>query len=187
MIEYEDNGILKNIYLSKLKPFGGKLLFECNFSENDIHRFTQNNFLKDILAAWCKCIVNPVISFYRHEILWNNSNVKVEGNTIMYTNWFSYGIKYFEDVYDTTAKAVYSYRRLSEKYNLPEGDFLKYLTLIHSIPNAWKTNIKNENVNIPKRPSILDQITKSKQTNQYTYTLLMKKKYNQKENRNKSG
>ena len=44
MIESEDNGILKNIYLSKLKPFGGKLLFECNFSENDIHRFTQNIF-----------------------------------------------------------------------------------------------------------------------------------------------
>ena len=94
----------------------------------------------------------------------------------MYTNWFSNGIKYFEDVYDITAKALYSYRRLSEKYNLPEGDFLKYLNLIHSIPNAWKTNIKNEDVNIPKRPSILDQITKSKQTNQYTYKLLMKKK-----------
>ena len=119
MIESGDNGILKNIYLSKLKPFGGKLLFECNFSENDIHRFTQNNFLKDILAAWCKCIENPVISSYRHEILWNNSNVKVEGNTIMYTNWFSNGIKYFEDVYDTTAKALYSYRRLSEKKQPP--------------------------------------------------------------------
>ena len=60
----------------------------------------------------------------------------------MYTNWFSNGIKYFEDVYDTAAKALYSYRRLSEKYNLPEGDFLIYLTLIHSIPNAWKTKIK---------------------------------------------
>ena len=60
MIESEDNRILKNIYLSKLKPFGGKLLFECNFSENDIHRFTQNNFLKDSLAAWCKCTVVPL-------------------------------------------------------------------------------------------------------------------------------
>ena len=46
MIESEDNQILISIYLSKLKPFGGKILFECNFSENDIHRFTQNSFLK---------------------------------------------------------------------------------------------------------------------------------------------
>ena len=89
MIESEDNGILKIIYLSKPKHFGGNLLFACYFSENDIHRFRLNNFLKDILAAWNKCIENPVISSYRHEILWNNSNVKVEGNTIMYTNWFS--------------------------------------------------------------------------------------------------
>ena len=44
MIESEDNGILKSIYLSKLKPFGGKLSSECNFSVNDIHRFTQNSF-----------------------------------------------------------------------------------------------------------------------------------------------
>ena len=53
---------------------------------------------------------------------------------------------------------------------------MKYLTLIHSIPNSWKTNIKTENVDIPKKPSILEQITKSKQTNKYTYKLLMKKK-----------
>ena len=51
MIESEDNGILKNIYLSKLKPFGGKLLFECNLSENDLHRFTQNIFFKRYLGS----------------------------------------------------------------------------------------------------------------------------------------
>ena len=44
MIESEDNGILKSIYLSKLKPLGGKLLFEYNFSENDKHRFLSKTF-----------------------------------------------------------------------------------------------------------------------------------------------
>ena len=103
----------------------------------------------------------------------------------MYTNWFSNRIKYFEVIYDITAKSLYSYRRLCEKYTLPEGDFLKYLTLIHGIPNAWKYNTKNENVNVPKRPYILYQITKSKQTNQYTYKLLMK--LPPEKNKNKSG
>ena len=141
MIESEDNGILKNIYLSKLKHFGGNFYLNVT-SLKTIYIALRKFFLKDILAAWCKCIVNPVISSYRHEILWNNSNVKVEGNTIMYTNWFSNGIKYFEDVYNTTAKALYLYRRLSEKYNLPESDFLKYLTLIHSIPLHGKLILK---------------------------------------------
>ena len=53
---------------------------------------------------------------------------------------------------------------------------MKYVTVIHSIHNSWKTNIKTENVDIPKKPSIFEQITKSKQTNKYTYKLLMKKK-----------
>ena len=77
-----------------------------------------------------------VISSYRHEILWNNSNIKVEGNTIMYLQWYSSGIKYFEDIYDNAAKSLYTFRRLKEKYALPEGDLLKYLTLIQSILNS---------------------------------------------------
>ena len=94
----------------------------------------------------------------------------------MYSQWYSSGIKYFEDIYDNEAKSLYTLRMLREKYAIPEGDFLNYLTLIHSIPNSWKTNIKTENVDIPKKPSILEQITKSNQTNKYTYKLLMKKK-----------
>ena len=70
MIKSEDDGYLKAYILAiNFKPFGEKLLFECNFSENDIHRYTQNNFFQDILAARCKCIEHPVISSKRHEIL----------------------------------------------------------------------------------------------------------------------
>ena len=69
MIESEDDGLFKNLYLSKLNQFGGKLLFESNYSENEIDIFTQNVFLKAILAAWCHCIKHPAISSYRHEIL----------------------------------------------------------------------------------------------------------------------
>ena len=125
--------------------------------ENEIDKFTQNTFLKDILAAWCHCIKHPAINSYRHKILWNNVNIKVEGKTIMYSQWYSSGIKYFEDIYDNAAKSFYTFRRVREKYAIPEGDFLKNLTLIHSIPNSWKTSIKTENVDIPKKPSILEQ------------------------------
>ena len=94
MIESEDDGLLKNLYLNKLNQFGGKLLFENNYSENEIDIFTQNAFLKDILAAWCHCIKHPAINSYRHDILWNNDKIKVEGNTIMYSQWYSCGIKH---------------------------------------------------------------------------------------------
>ena len=44
MIESGDEGLLKNLYLNKLKQLGGKLLFESYYSENGIDTFTQNAF-----------------------------------------------------------------------------------------------------------------------------------------------
>ena len=139
-------------------------MFECNILENDVCRYTQSRFLKDVLLAWCRCKANVVIPSYRHEILWNNSNIKAADKTIMFANWFNNGIKFFKDIYDDVTKKVYPYSKLREiNNNLPEGDFLNYLTLIHNIPNSWKTNIKNENINTPKPTTILSQLIK-KQT-----------------------
>ena len=68
--------------------------------------------------------------------------IKVADNTIMFANWFQNGIKFFKDIYDDVTKNVYPYCKLREiNNNLPEGDFVNYLTLIHNIPNSWKTNI----------------------------------------------
>ena len=82
MIEADNDSILNRMYIYNLRSFGGNLLFECNISENDICKFTQNIFLKDVLSAWCKYTANAVISSYSHEILWNNSHIKAGANAI---------------------------------------------------------------------------------------------------------
>ena len=46
MIESKDDGLLKTLCLNKLKQFGGKLLFESNYSENEIGIFPQNALFK---------------------------------------------------------------------------------------------------------------------------------------------
>ena len=74
MVEAENDAILNRIYIHNLRSFEGNL-FECNILDDDVCRYTQN-FLKDVLLAWCRCKANVVISSYRHEILWNNSNIK---------------------------------------------------------------------------------------------------------------
>ena len=98
--------ILNRIYIHNLQPFGEKLLFQCYILENDVCRYTQNRFLKDVLLAWRRCKANVVIPSYRHEILWENSNIKAADNTIMYANWFHNGIKFFKDKYDDVTKKV---------------------------------------------------------------------------------
>ena len=48
MVEAENDAILNRIYINNLRPFGGKLLFECNILENDVCRYTQNRFLNSL-------------------------------------------------------------------------------------------------------------------------------------------
>ena len=70
-IRSDTNGILNKIYMKKLHPFGGKFLFECNYSENDVDAFAGTNmFLKDVLTSRASCNSKPVILSYRNEILW---------------------------------------------------------------------------------------------------------------------
>ena len=114
MIEADNDAILNKIYINNLSSFGGKLLFECYISEEDICKITQNRLLNDVLLSWCRCKTNVVIQSYRHTFLWNNSNIKAGANTKMFSNWFRNRIKVFKDIYDDPSKKFYSYIRLRE-------------------------------------------------------------------------
>ena len=91
----------------------------------------------------------------------------------MFANWFHNGINVFKYIYDDVTKTVYPYSKLREiNNNLREGDFLNYLTSIHTIPKSGKTKLENENFNSPKPTAILSQLIKFKHTNEYAYKLL---------------
>ena len=76
---------------------------------------------------------------------------------------------YFKDIINETDKTIETFGKLRERYSLSNNDFLKYLTLLHSIQTAWKLKTKNENLNIPIAPTLISQIVKTNQTNQYIY------------------
>ena len=65
----------------------------------------------------------------------------------MYTDWYNKGITYFKDIVNNTDKTIYSFANLKDKFDLTDNNFLKYLSLVHSIPIIWKINIKNEILN----------------------------------------
>ena len=108
--------------------------------------------------------------------MWNNYDIKVGGKTIFYANWYQNGIKFMiRDIYKDTCKHIYPFSRLKEMYNLPESDFLKYISLVNSIPSIWKTRTRNENINIPDTPNLFSQILNQKQINRYIYNYLKNK------------
>ena len=92
----------------------------------------------------------------------------------MYKNLYQAGIKYLKYIYDYTTKKIYSFETLRELYNLPCHDFLKYISLIQSIPNNWKRQLKHENINVPCTSTILNQLLYVRQTNKFISIILIK-------------
>ena len=171
-----ETSMLSQIYLSKLKKYGGKLLFECNLSKSDAENLNiTNNFFKEILIEWCIEHSRSTICNCGNEVLWNNTNIKTDNNTIFYSDWHNKGIIYMKDIVNITDKSILDFTSLKAKYDLPNSDFIKYLTLLHSIPNTWKTMIKQEPLDMPMKPTLISQIVKTKQTNRYIYQYILNK------------
>ena len=141
-----------------------------------LHRYKINEtHLYIYIVTWCKYNIKKSILSYRNEIMWNKYDIKVGGKTIFYANWYQNGIKFIRDTYNDTCKHIYLFLRLKEMYNLSESDFLKYLSLVNSIPSIWKTRTRNENINIPETPNLFSQILNQKQINRYIYNYLKNK------------
>lgn len=176
LLQNDGKSLLKDIYDHELKPFGGCLLFESNFNENDIRKyFEAKPFLRDILLSWRKINTNPVISNYCNEILWNNSEVRIGENTVFFKNWFQSGVKHLKDIFDQDSNTFYSFRKLKDKYDLTNAEFLKYIGLLNSIPKEWKTKIKHENINIQPDLKLVNHVKTTKQVNKYIYNCLIDK------------
>ena len=58
---------------------------------------------------------------------------------------------------------------------LAQTDVLKYLSILNSIPKAWKRQLKNENQNIQPDVKIIQMIEENKLTNSYIYKTLMQR------------
>ena len=159
ILQTESNSLLKHLYEKVFKQFGGNILFECNFREADIIKhFNKKHFLRDLLLAWSKLANKTVISNYHNEIIWNNSNIRVGENTIFYKEWFQLGIKHIKDIYDQQNQGYYSFYKLQEKFNLPATEFLRYMSLINSIPKDWKYKLKHEIQIVPIESNFPKQI-----------------------------
>lgn len=174
-LQPECSSLLKSVYEGDLKLFGGVLLFECNFKHHDINKhFNSKPFLRDILLAWEKLKDQNVTYNYGNEILWNNSKIRVDDNTVLFKNWHQSGIKYVKDIYNHEQQKLYTFGELREKYNLASVEFLRYFNILNSIPKEWKLRIKFENKHIAPDQKLISIIKEGKLTNRIIYKELMK-------------
>ena len=176
ILDKTNHGQWKKIYLRRLKLYGSELNFECELSKSDIEAmFKKGSFLSDILSSWNK-IKNIKLNGNKEvysKVIWNNSNLRIANKPYFFQSWFDRGIKCLKHIHNNTSKRFYSFIDLVDKYNLPASDFLKYMSLVASIPMSLKNALNNEynnNSNSTRSIDILTKLLKTKEANKFLYT-----------------
>jgi exonuclease III len=176
---YDENntGKWKQIYLNTLNKNGGKLILECNLHENDINQiFKDNTFLKQVLISWNNFRKLETNIQTSHEIIWNNTYIKVGSKTVFYKQWYDHGIKYLNQIYDFRSKNFLSFKELKKIFDIPNNDILKYNQLVSSIPTTWKKTIKYETTQVANIESLLIRVLKVSKPTKFLYNYEQKLK-----------
>ena len=174
IVNDDNTGDWKHIYLKQLDRFGGKLIFECNISIKDLDnkKKIESRFLLDILQSWSCINYSDVVEDINKQILWNNSYIKNNNTTIFNKSLFMKGIKYIDQLFDNRLKLFHTFQFMKASYLLNTTDFLNYHTLVQSIPKQWKTKLKKDTVLINNtKNNLVKQIIKFKSPNKYLYNI----------------
>ncbi|KAH3850204.1 hypothetical protein DPMN_092611 [Dreissena polymorpha] len=155
----------KLFYQKILEKYGDSLLFECNISNTFLHEIANENiFLSDVLSAWSDVTHN------------------LETKT---SNWFERSIKYVDQLYDYRIKDFYSFDDICYIYGIPSNNFLKYYTLIKSIPIHIKSEINTNNTPCTQTTFVENILGRKNKSNKIFYTLQIKKPTENSKTRNK--
>ena len=126
----------------------------------------KSNFLLNIIQSWSKINYNDNVKNIKKEILWNNSYILNNNKTIFFKTLYDKGIKYIDQVFDNRLNLFYTFQHIKTVFALNASHFLKYHTLIQSIPKLWKARLKSENnLDNNTQKHILTQISIQKSPN----------------------
>ena len=117
-----------------------ELLWDCNFSVADVDQFEcKSEFWKSTVKAWAKynyCCSNQMCEEQKaNQILWYNSEIKINNKMVFFRKWYERGIIYVKDL--VFERRIASKNELQTCYELTI-DQMDYNALLSAIPNDWK-------------------------------------------------
>lgn len=152
--------------------FGKKYFFKCNCSPRDV-KSIDNNFVRQVIEAWCRAsYISPRRDFGIQHI-WNNSNIRINDKIVFYPKLFEKHVQYVSDLFDDNGRPL-SFETFIIKYNIDSLPFTLYWGLLHSIPLNWRESIRHfddRNTN----EELLDKMLGNYSSSQFIYNILLKK------------
>ena len=141
-VENNWNSIIR-LYLSK---YGGlKLLLRCNY---DYKELNMPDFYKNVLRYANNVLLEP----NDHQIIWNNKDIKIGGNSIFYNDWFERGIIFVQDCCNGNGCWL-SYNAFATKYNLRNCS-IKFMGIVNCLKNLRNSKDNYRNMNMQIRPQV---------------------------------
>ena len=145
----------------------GPLIWQCNLELKDVQReFNTENFWVQVLAAWSKINFHHPTSRQeaRSELVWRNSHIKIQGQTVKWWHWWSKGILQVGDLFEEDGSLI-------PATGLPGVNWLEHRALVEAIPQSFKQLLQESHPGSNTRP-LFDRLKQLKKPNRTVYDLL---------------
>ena len=137
-----------NFHVWKAIPhnFDIQKLFHNNFQpsqtcKNEINLYPK--FYQELISLWEKfCIKEQVnIAEILSQSIWNNHNLQKQDSTLFYPELYRRGVSSIRDIVDEHGKLL-TWCLAKEKYGLQNQHFLSWLSVIETVPQKRKQQIR---------------------------------------------
>lgn len=134
---------MENFFNLDLKRYGYEFLFQCNCKPDEVN-YLRNSFLREVVQAWCEISYVPPKENYGIQIVWNTSDIRINGKVVFYKFLFDKNVKYVKDFFDGQGNPL-SFENFKRKFNVTSLPFTLYYGLIRSILTSWRISSINDN------------------------------------------
>ena len=152
------------------------LIWRCSIMEEDIRILFPEGFWRDVLQVWSKIHFDVPVTKGEvlNEILWLNSNIRINFKPVFYADMFAKNIVRIRDIVYPQGN-FFTWGEMCSKYgNFP---FTEYIGIVKSIPLNWKKMLQvpepvSYDEAVPLENDILDKWLKLKLCVQIAYQSL---------------
>ena len=151
------------------------MFFHCNLKASDIEtswRSKPSSFWVDVLTTWCNANYRKETEIEQpdNEIIWFNSNIKVDRTIVFIDEMYKKGINKVSDLKKNN-NTFYTFDEFRLKYPLIRINFLQYYSIINAIPDTYKSHTRTTD---PKK-SAFESFLSVKKVSRKFYNLTIDK------------
>ena len=129
-------------FLEEYIPLNLHLFFQCNLKASDLNRSWRqkpSSFWLDVLTTWCDANYRKPneIEEPDNEILWFNSNIKIDGTVVFIESMYKKGVLKVSHL-KKEDNSLLTYEEFLLKFPGTRIHFLQYLSIINAMPINYK-------------------------------------------------